>query len=303
MFENIPYFKYIEYDDFIYSVDSIVINFSFEQEIAEKIFSSLDYIHGLFSCINFKSDPDVIHHKIIFEANYRHGSYSSLVAHIAIFRNHDDSAAGFIHFNPNRLFQNTKANDDIKRFLGICSSVKVRKCDVAIDMPYDITSLTPMKSRKSMMVYIESRKSYTFYWGKRNEEGYAKLYSKSLKNQLDTPVTRLEITLGNPDDGDWNKVLANAIPSVFISAFSTEDYKIRLTSPELVIVKLASYLLNGIMQRAMLFRILELYEDKARRKIVKNIILAGSQQLKVDHDTVRKIVKVVIEDIIGNQCD
>lgn len=303
MIKNIPYFKYIECADFIYSVDSVVITFSFEQEIAEKIFSSLDFIHGLFSCIDIKSDVEFYYQRIVFETNYNSTNYKNLKSHIAISRGLDGTANGFIHFNPNRLFQSEKAYDEIKRFLGICSSVTVKKCDVAIDMPYDITSLTPMKSRKSMMVYIESRKSYTFYWGKRNEEGYAKLYSKSLKNKLDTPVTRLEITLGNPDEGDWNKVLANAVPPIYVPPFRTGDPQIRLTSPELVIIKLASYLLNGILQRVMIFRILELYEDKARRKIVKDIILTGSQQLRVDYEAINKIVKDVIEDIIGNQCD
>lgn len=303
MFYGIPYFKYIESNDYVYSIDSVYTAFTLGKEDTEKMFQSLDYLHELFSCINFKCDPDVITHRIVFEANYKCDSYSNLIAHIGIFRVSDDSSAGFLHFNPNRLFQSPKAYDEIKRFLGICSSVTVKKCDVAIDMPFDIVSLTPLKGRKNMMIYIESRKSYTFYWGKRNEEGYAKLYSKSLKNDLDTTVTRLEITLGNPDEGDWEKVLLNSIPPIFMPPYKTGNSKVKLRSHELVIIRLANGFLNGILQRTTLFRILELYEDKARRKIVKDILLAGSQQLQVDFNAIKRIVREVINDIMANRSD
>lgn len=63
------------------------------------------------------------------------------------------------------------------------------------------------------------------------------------------------------------------------------------------------HICTGLMRERCLSKNFLKKTAKARRKIVKNIILAGSQQLKVDHDTVRKIVKVVIEDIIGNHCD
>ena len=82
MVENIPYFKYIESHGFVYSVDSIQVSFALGKDDTEKMFQSLDYLHELFSCINFKSDPDVIQNRIIFEANYSYGSYSSLVAHM-----------------------------------------------------------------------------------------------------------------------------------------------------------------------------------------------------------------------------
>ena len=116
MIKNIPYFKYIECADFIYSVDSVVITFSFEQEIAEKIFSSLDYIHGLFSCIDIKSDVELLYQRIVFETNYNSTNYKNLKSHIAISRGLDGTANGFIHFNPNRLFQSEKAYDEIKQF-------------------------------------------------------------------------------------------------------------------------------------------------------------------------------------------
>ena len=301
MFYGIPYYIYSESEGFVYSVDSMRITFTIDNDVSEKIFQSdLEYLHGIFSCIDLQSDPEISHRKI---ANYKSASFKHLVAFVVISLSSEDGANGFIHFNPNRLFKSPRAYFEIKHFLSLCSSVTVKKCDVAIDMPYDITSLTPLKSRKNMIIYVESQKNYTFYWGKRNDEGYAKLYSKSLKNKLDEAVTRLEITLGNPEDGDWNKVLINSIPPIYISPYEISHSPIKLTSPEKVIIKLANCLLHGILQRTMLFRMLELYEDKARRKIIKNYILAGSQQLQVDFCTINDLVKKVIYDITGKQIE
>lgn len=304
MFYGIPYYIYSESEGFVYSVDSMRMTFTIDNDVSEKIFQSdLEYLHRIFSCIDLQSDPEISHRKIVFEANYKSDSFKHLVAFVVISLSSEDGANGFIHFNPNRLFKSPRAYFEIKHFLSLCSSVTVKKCDVAIDMPYDITSLTPLKSRKNMIIYVESQKNYTFYWGKRNDEGYAKLYSKSLKNKLDEAVTRLEITLGNPDEGDWEKVLLNSIPPIFMPPYKTGNSKVKLRSHELVIIRLANGFLNGILQRTTLFRILELYEDKARRKIVKDILLAGSQQLQVDFNAIKRVVREVINDIMANRSD
>ena len=85
--------------------------------------------------------------------------------------------------------------------------------------------------------------------------------------------------------------------------YKTGNSKVKLRSHELVIIRLANGFLNGILQRTTLFRILELYEDKARRKIVKDILLAGSQQLQVDFNAIKRIVREVINDIMANRSD
>ena len=298
-FYGIPYYKCIEINGIVYSLDSFMAAFSLNQEITEKLFHSYEYIYEIFSCATLKSDLEIAYRKIVFEVKYNSSKSNNLKAYIVISRKDGEVANGFIHFNPNRLFQSPRAYTEIKRFLAACSTITVKKCDVAIDMPYNIVSLTPLKGRKTMMIYIKSRKNTTFYWGNRSVVGCAKLYSKSLKNGLSKDVTRLELTLGNPESGDWDKNLKNAVPPIFMPPYSINSSPLNLTSPEAVILKLAKRFIANNLDRVELFRNLELYEDKARRKIIKDRVLAGSKQLQVDFNTINSIVRTTLSDITG----
>ena len=303
MIFGIPYFYCIEKSGFVYSVDSLRATFFLDEENTQYLFSNYQHIFDWFTNVQLKSEPEVSYRKLEFEVEYSTPNYKKLIAHICISMYSGTIANGFIHFNPNRLFQSQQAYEEITRFFSYCSYLEVCKCDVAIDFPYCICDLVPLKGRKQMRIHFESQKSYTVYWGERNKIGHAKLYSKSDKNKLSENIVRLELTLGNPALPEWKKVLNNIIPPIYLSPFAVSTLNTKLTSPERVIILLAAHLLNDFKNRAFLFRALELYEDKARRKIIKDMILSGNKPLQVDYDAITEVVKTVVHKIMDNQAD
>lgn len=229
--------------------------------------------------------------------------YKRLTAHVGIYESDEGTAKGFIQFNPNKVFQSKIAQQQIKNFLNMCSTRAIAKCDVAIDIPYSISMFTPLKGRKIMQTVMKSLESITTYWGKRGEIGSAKFYNKTCKSNLPNDVTRLEITLENPEDSDWEKNLKNAIPPVYICSDVSdisENTNIKLTSPEQVILALSSEWMKNYNNRIKYFRILEMYADKNRRKIIKDIVLSSqSIPLQVDHQTITQVVKDISDELCG----
>ena len=70
MFDGILYHNPIEYDDMVYSVDDVKINFTIGQELACKLFSNWEYLCDIFQNPWLKSDKEVAHRKLEFEISY-----------------------------------------------------------------------------------------------------------------------------------------------------------------------------------------------------------------------------------------
>lgn len=305
-FDGIPYYNPIEYNDMMYSVDNIKPKFTLGHELTQMLFSNFESLHCFYSTFWLKSDKEVAYRKLEFEITFSSKSDKRLTAHVGIYRDKKeiDTANGFIQFNPNKVFQSEIAQQQIKRFLNMCSTCAIVKCDVAIDIPCSITEFVPLKGRIIMQTVMKSLESITTYWGKRGEKGSAKLYNKTCKSNLPNDVTRLEITLGNPEDSDWEKNLKNAIPPVYICSDVSdisENTNIKLTSPEQVILALSSEWMKNYNNRIKYFRILEMYVDKKRRKIIKDKVLSSQgTPLQVNHQTITQVVKDISDELCGN---
>lgn len=71
---------------------------------------------------------------------------------------------------------------------------KIRRYDLAVDVPIDRQNVYLLKDFRA---YYERRhgRKWTQYLGPRSAHGRVKLYNKQLESKLDSPLTRLELTL------------------------------------------------------------------------------------------------------------
>lgn len=300
--ELIPHYHAVTQNEMIYSIDSFRATFSLNPQIAARIAENYEYLDNLFSCVVIKSEPEIAYRKLSFEAEYHDEYGKKLIAHVGIFINEDESVNGFIHFNPNRLFQSKKAIQEITAFFQQCDSVIIKLCDVAIDFAYALHDLTVVKGRKKMQQLIASSSSQTIYFGQAHKAGFAKLYSKSAKNKLPENVTRLELTLGNPEQADWYRTLLLAIPAIYRHGNSTASSETcRLTNAETVIMNLAPYFTGTLESRNVFLRNLENIKDKTHRKKLKEQFLSGSELMEFDVAAINQVVETVCSEIIGRQ--
>ncbi len=109
---------------------------------------------------------------------------------------------GFIEFNPNKqhdLFLKVKK----KLHSLVQNGFGLKSYDIAIDIPEHRNNFFILKTQKHYRYYekyIESVKTHsiTEYLGKRNTNGFFKLYNKNVESKLDYDLTRAEITLTEP---------------------------------------------------------------------------------------------------------
>ncbi len=105
-----------------------------------------------------------------------------------------------IEFNPNKLWY----DEGLQYVLAAIrkhskDGLKLVRWDLAVDVPILRESLELLKDKR---LYEEVRHSYsnrTQYIGARNKSGRAKLYNKALEQSLDSPLSRIELTLSAED--------------------------------------------------------------------------------------------------------
>jgi len=96
-----------------------------------------------------------------------------------------------LEFNPNKVYEEDNLIDDIIRLLNALkpSDVAVKRLDYAIDIPVPLEDVVVLQSRKDKRCY-----KGTVYLGKRMTHNAIKIYDKQKEQNLDTPLTRFEIT-------------------------------------------------------------------------------------------------------------
>ena len=96
-----------------------------------------------------------------------------------------------LEFNPNKVYEEDNLIDDIIRVLNAFkpSEVAVKRLDYAIDIPVPLDDVVVLQSRKDKRYY-----KGTVYLGKRMTHNAVKIYDKQKEQNLDTPLTRFEIT-------------------------------------------------------------------------------------------------------------
>lgn len=190
-----------------YSCDMLRLRFELHFENVCKLCERIDNMHDFIN-----TGLDVQYFNSFRESSYRHLfvmkcsdrfitddlSYSFVVG---LQHNSEPVSMpvhGFIEFNPNKC-----PLDVIERYMGyICDYAiwidrrtffELVRYDLAVDVPCPRESLKIVKSGKRTYSYVQGS-SLTEYLGKRNSNGYTKVYDKAYESKLDVPLTRIEIT-------------------------------------------------------------------------------------------------------------
>lgn len=142
--------------------------------------------------------------------------------------NHNFEFDGFIDFNPNKVGEWFYFTEFYQEFIKYASDLKLRRYDLAIDLPFKRSDVKLIKDRRSYH-FLKDR-SITEYLGKRSNHNFIKLYDKTVESKLDYDLTRLEITV----DADHEI----QFPEVKIKALTTGKTFSELSATENVLLQL-----------------------------------------------------------------
>lgn len=112
-----------------------------------------------------------------------------------------DALNCFIEFNPNKCLSNKFVSPVLDYIKFSAKHLELARFDLAIDIPCSrsLVSFTKDKRDYNKIYRIEKTSSdienVTEYLGKRNNNGFTKLYNKTLESGLNYECTRLELTL------------------------------------------------------------------------------------------------------------
>lgn len=111
----------------------------------------------------------------------------------------------FIEFNPNKCLSNGYICPILNYLKSFTKYLELVRFDFAIDIPVvrSLVSLSKDKRDYNKIYRLEKTsiniENITEYLGKRNNNGFVKLYNKTIECNLDYALTRLEITLDSLD--------------------------------------------------------------------------------------------------------
>lgn len=107
----------------------------------------------------------------------------------------------FIEFNPNKTLTNNLVTPFLEYIKDKCNFIDVVRYDIAFDIPLNRELFNLVKDRRkykkiySLELNNKDLSDFTEYLGQRQNNGYVKLYNKQIESDLNSPLTRLEITL------------------------------------------------------------------------------------------------------------
>lgn len=162
--------------------------------------------------------------------------------------------------------------------------------DVAIDIPKSPDLISFLKDQRSSLQYSRGKNDQTEYLGKkRNKPGHVKKYDKAKESDLDHPLTRIEVTVGNPADCKFRNDLIRYLPETYVRV-GTEDASdldpVTLTDTEKVLV-------IALLSHPARIKLWNKLGKKMRIKI-KPYIFSGIKEFNYDIDGVIKAANEMI---------
>lgn len=233
-----------EYDGFsTYSIDMVryqfeVLDNSFVK--LQKWFNDSYKIHIETYGIN----TGMFKYKYFYSLNYGDSSVKVGLGFNGI--NKSDMYKGFIEFNPNKIlaidknknvFKYPEALEEIQYIIRMSVECRLVRWDLAIDMPIDRGLIQLVKDNRKYSLSMHSEIDKTEYLGRRNNNGFVKLYNKTVESKLDYDLTRLEITC----DADRDVVgIYEMIPKLLYVRYQCEiDFKsLSLSDKDRLLVEL-----------------------------------------------------------------
>lgn len=171
-----------------------------------------------------------------------------------------DMRRGFIEFNPNKV----GGGDGLLDFLRLVGS-RVERCelvryDLAVDLPVARSRVRVRKDRRKYA--FEQGDALTEYLGRRNADGYVKVYDKAAELGVrDMDLTRVEMTC----KGSWSVAqVLEKWPTVYRVA----DVDGAASDTNAVLAMMAAELVDGGGSPEKYLAIL----DKRRRAKVRNLL-------------------------------
>lgn len=125
-------------------------------------------------------------------------------------RDGTDSTKGYIEFNPNKCENSVPFKKFWQCFKAYTVSRELVRYDLAIDIPKRRFLCKLIRTGKKNYEYIVKGDGVTEYSGVRNNNGFVKLYDKTIESDLNYDLTRLEITL------DSTESVGNVFPTVWL---------------------------------------------------------------------------------------
>lgn len=120
----------------------------------------------------------------------------------------------FIEFNPNKSLVNGYVTPILDYIKAICD-LELSRFDFAIDIPTKRGFVYLAKDKRNYeKVYKITQTAnridnFTEYLGQRNNNGFVKLYNKTIESKLNYDLTRLELTLDSLNYDNFKKELPN----------------------------------------------------------------------------------------------
>lgn len=203
---------YSENDGFsTYSVDMVRYSFTCSDSNLSKIMRWLERSERT-DVESFGLSTSPFKYRNLFKINYK---YSSMIIGLG-FNGITKEAMHkcFVEFNPNKVFQNRHAFDDLSFLVDYSQRFKLNRFDIAIDLPIVRNLVQLVKDERKYGLTMYSADNKTEYLGCRNENGYIKLYNKTIESNLNYDVTRLEITCDSQMSGS---LIVHSLPRLLVS--------------------------------------------------------------------------------------
>ena len=187
------------------------------------------------------------------------------------------STHGIIEFNPNKVMVYPRFRELFNLLRSSSMVWDILRYDLACDIPIERSMVYTFKDQRKYSLIYNSNSDKTEYLGARNHHGFVKVYNKQLESKLDSPLTRIELTLsyGSSID-DINAIM----PRVLIFDDLQFDFTIKDTDMVLCIACIDNPDLIGLLGRK-------------KKKKINNILSSLVNGITIDFGTYEYISNIL----------
>lgn len=231
---DVKYYESIRSGDITYSIDMLTLRGSYDLSVSVRDYPFSNFITVPFldafvaRLRDFASQGhfDYQYYESFTFLTYRDmwvckGEQGETVKFFFGFRGYDSSGTNQwkIQFNPNKIFPCQPLVDLIRWIASVSvSSCRISSFDVAADLPFRRSGVFMVKDRRKYQLVMNSNEDKTEYLGCRGENGFVKLYNKTIESNLSYPLTRFEmsVVLGHDASVFDIDVFRSSLPSVYV---------------------------------------------------------------------------------------
>lgn len=148
-----------------------------------------------------------------------------------------------LEFNPNKVANHQVFREILRRLNcgGHRAFTEIKRFDLALDMPTERENVFLVKDGRAYSEIRHSAANLTQYLGSKSSTvGRCKLYNKTIESKLNYPLTRLEITLGNPLETTYRDIPWPTVYCICNRQMSIDE-QLRFTDTE-------RFILNSLLQ-------------------------------------------------------